>query len=108
VVGLTTLREVLSTAERLPLDTNLYLPFDEVWAAGTRCVVARVDRYAEEPTTPELAAQHGLGYALQAVQVQDIVINAREQRPGITVEDLVEAFLFFYDRDAFIDFGGGV
>jgi hypothetical protein len=107
VTELTTLGEVLSATERLPLDADVFLPFDEVWGLDTRCAVVRVDRYAEERTTPEIAARNGLGYALQVAQVQDIVANAREQRPAATVEDLVAAFLFFYDRDAFIDFGGG-
>jgi hypothetical protein len=104
VVGLTRLGEVLSAADRLPLDADLFLPFDEVWGPDTRCAVASVDRYADEPVLPDLAARNGLGRALQVAQVQDIVDNARQQLPRAKSEDLVEAFLFYYDRDAFIDF----
>ena len=103
-MGLTTLGEVLSVADRLPLDADLFLPCDAVWAPDTRCAVEPVDRYAEEPAVPEVAARNGLARALQVAQVQDIVDNASQQRPGASVEELVEAFLFYYDRDAFMDF----
>lgn len=63
-----------------------------------------VDRYADEPPDPEIAVRNGLGRALQVAQVQDIVDNARQQRPRASDGELVEAFLFYYDRDAFIDF----
>lgn len=101
---LTTLGKVLSIADQLPLDADLFLPFDEVWEPNTRCAVERMDRYAEEPAVPEVATRNGLGRALQIAQVQDIVDNARQQRASASVEELVEAFLFYYDRDAFIDF----
>jgi hypothetical protein len=104
-VGLATLGETLSAADRLPLDADLFLPFDEVWQPSTRCIVERVDRYADEPEVPEVAARNGLSRALQVAQVRDIVDNARQQRPGAGAAELVAAFLFYYDRDAFIDFG---
>jgi len=103
-VGLKTLGEVLSTADQLPLEADLFLPFDEEWGPDTRCAVEPVDPYADEPGVPELAARNGLGRTLQIAQVQDIVDNARQQRPGARVADLISAFLFYYDRDAFIDF----
>jgi hypothetical protein len=82
MVGLKTLGEVLSAAGRLPLDADLCMPFDEVWGPDTRCAVAPVDRYADEPAVPEVAARNGLERALQVAQVQDIVANARQQLPG--------------------------
>ena len=100
----TTLGEVLSVADRLPLDADLFMPFDEVWKSETRCAVEVVDRYADEPVIPDVALQSGLERVLQVAQVQDIVDNARQQMPGASVKELVEAFLFYYDRDAFIDF----
>jgi hypothetical protein len=102
--GLKTLGEVLSSTDHLPLDAELFLPFDEGWGPDTRCAVEPVDPYADEPEVPELAALNGLGRTLQIAQVQDIVSNARQQRPGASVAELISAFLFYYDRDAFIDF----
>jgi hypothetical protein len=103
-VGLTTLGAVLAAADQLPLDADLFLPFDEVWGPETRCAVEAVDRYADEPAVPEIAARNGLERTLQVAQVQDIVDNARQQRPSASAAELVAAFLFYYDRDAFIDF----
>lgn len=103
-MGLTTLCEALSVADRLSLDADLFLPFDEVWGPDTRCAVEMVDRYADVPEVPEVAARNELARALQVAQVQDIVVNARQQQPEVSAEELVAAFLFYYDRDAFIDF----
>jgi hypothetical protein len=104
MVGLKTLGEVLLTADQLQLDADLFLPFDEEWGPDTRCAVETVDPYADEPEVPELAARHGLGRTLQAAQVQDIVDNARQQKPEASMAELIAAFLFYYDRDAFIDY----
>lgn len=104
MVGLTTLGKALSATTQLPLDADLFLPFDEVWGPDTRCTVEPLDRYAYEPAVPEVAARNGFGRVLQVAQLQDIVDNARQQRPVASAAELVEAFLFFYDRDAFIDF----
>ena len=45
------------------------------------------------------------GVSLSVAQVQDIIANAREQIAEPTPEQLLTAFLFYYDRDAFINFG---
>jgi hypothetical protein len=103
-VVLTTLGTVLLNANELPLDADLFLPFGEVWGPTTRCAVLPVDRYADEPVVPDLAAQNGLERALQVAQLQDVVDNARQQRACLSVEAIVAAFVFFYDRDAFINF----
>jgi hypothetical protein len=103
-VSLTTLGEALAIANQFPLDAELFLPFDEVWGSSTRCAVEPVYQYADGSTLPQIALQNGLESALNVAQFQDIVENARQQRPGASVAQLVEAFLFYFDRDAFIDF----
>ena len=104
IVSLTTLGAVLLNADDLSLDADLFLPYGEVWDSTTRCAVIPADRYADEYNTPDLAVQNNLERALQIAQVQDVVVNARLQRSKVTVENLVAAFLFYYDRDAFSNF----
>jgi hypothetical protein len=99
-----TLGYILSHPERLPLSADLFLPSDEVWSAATSCAVLAVDRYAENDTPPAYATDHGLQRSLQVGQIREVVRNARLQRDNATVEELVRAFLFYYDHDAFIDF----
>ena len=103
-MSLTTLGAVLQNADELSSDAVLFLPHGEVWNSITRCAVIAVDRYADEDDVPDLAVQNNLERALQIAQVQDVVVNARQQRNQLTVENLVTAFLFYYDRDAFIIF----
>ncbi len=103
-MSLTTLGEVLLNPVELSLDADLFLPYGEAWNSTTRCAVIPVDRYAVEDEVPNLAVQNSLERALQIAQVQDVVVNARQQCNQITVENLVTAFLFYYDRDAFINF----
>lgn len=103
-VSLTTLGAVLLNADELSLDAVLFLPYGEVWNSTTRCAVIAVDRYADEDHVPDLAAQNNLERALQIAQALDVVAIAHQQRNQLTVENLVTAFLFYYDREAFIIF----
>lgn len=41
-------------------------------------------------------------YVLSMQMIQSIVKSAKEQRTEVSEEDLVEAFLFYYDNDAYI------
>jgi hypothetical protein len=101
---LTTLGEVLMSADKLPMDADLFMPFHADWSLDTACAVFQVDRYSESDDIPTFAKEHGLGHVLQVAQVEDIVINAQLQRENATPAMLLRAFLFYYDRDAFIDF----
>lgn len=102
---LTTLREVLHRAEEQPWDAKLYLPTNEVWELGTRCAVLVDSQDRDEDEEPPFARENGLTYALLMSAVQDIVSNAQQQVANITPEQMLAALLFFYDCDAFIDFG---
>jgi hypothetical protein len=104
---LTTLREALEAADASPYDAALFLPPDEVWSLDTPCAVLEVDPHEEGEAPPPFARQHGLSRALSVAQVQDIVGNAHQQVAEPSPEQLLAAFLFYYDRDAFIVFGGG-
>src|SRR5262245_21095588 len=100
--GMTTLSEVLENDRRFNAGHFLYLPTDEVWRLETRCSVLEE---SDVDAVPNMAQQNGLSYALGMAAVQDIVANARAQSRAVSLEQLLEAFLFYYDNDAFIDFG---
>jgi hypothetical protein len=101
------LREALTLAEASPHDAALFLPGDGGWAIDTPCAILAVDPYDDGEADPPFARQWGLRRALSVAQFQDIVANAREQIAEPTPEQLLNAMLFYYDRDAFIDFGEG-
>lgn len=92
------------SAEKRPVDEWLFLPKGTVWTSKTACAVLKVVPNADDDDVPEFVKDHELQYAMHISQVQDIVINARLQRKDSTPDMLVQAFLFYYDRDAFIDF----
>ena len=43
-------------------------------------------------------------YILGTAIAQDIVENAQQQKPNVTVEELIKAFNYYYKNDAFIEF----
>ena len=99
------LADVLNRSEKYPWNYALYLPFDEVWTKDTRSAV--LDPNNITATTHSFIQKEGLKYALTIQTLQDIVINAREQIPAVSIEHLLDAFLHYYDNDAFIDFANG-
>ncbi len=98
---LTNLGELLSQQTRYSSGGFVYLPMDEVWQLPTECAVLSQSDIDE---VPGFALQHGLSYALETASVHDIVSNARAQIKEPTLGQLLEAFLFYYDHDAFITF----
>lgn len=96
------LGRVLQEAEILDWRHALYLPFDEVWNSSTACAVLDPENTDESDDVPPFAKEQRLGYVLGISTVQDIVANARQQKHDSEIDDLMKAFLFYYDTDAFI------
>lgn len=99
-----TLSEVLSNIEDFSWSDALYLPDDEVWGQYTKGIVLDPDDVEDdEDDLPKYAKDHNLTYALSIQEIKGIVDNLREQKRESTIEDLFQAYLFYYDHDAFID-----
>lgn len=100
-----TLRDMLDSIDKQPWDFALYMPHGVDWNENTLCAVLNPDDFDNEPDPdrPKFAADHGLHYALGIQVVKSIVENARAQRHGATISDLVNAFVYYYDNDAYID-----
>lgn len=103
-----TLGEAILGVAGWPNGSDLMLPFDRPWSIDCPCLVREGDRYAE--ADPILVAD-GIEYqlALQQEQVQSIVENARQQLgKSPSVEEALNALLFYYDNDAYIVFDDGI
>ena len=98
-----TLREALLGAEQLPWNHHLFLPENQRWSLESPCSVLNLAE-EENPENPPVARENGLRYALGVHDVQEIVSNARQQMLSPTVAQLLQAFFFYYDNDAFVDF----
>ncbi|WP_164003019.1 DUF7716 domain-containing protein [Pyxidicoccus caerfyrddinensis] len=81
----------------------LYMRGPPPWTEASECMMLERDIYSD--VLPILAAENGLVKILSAAQVRQVVVNARLQRPDATTADLVDALEFYFQRDAFIDFG---
>lgn len=97
------LAEVLAGIEALPWNYALYLPSSQDWTLETPCAVLDPDDYGDDEEGPEFAVQNSLQYALGVQQVQDVTRFALAKNPEASVADLLSAFLYYYDHDAFKD-----
>ena len=80
------------------------------WTLDTKAATLENEDYPPElenepdAGVPEFARDNGLAPALTVPLLQDIVVNARLQRPEATLDDLLSAFRYYYDWDGFIQF----
>lgn len=96
-----TLARVLTAKKLKPLDHFLYLPMDEVWSLSTRCAIYPNSDAEFLPGADDF----GLSYAIGMAAIDDIIANARMQLGKPIAEQLLEAFLYYFDHDAYITFG---
>ncbi|WP_321890928.1 DUF7716 domain-containing protein [Burkholderia cenocepacia] len=59
---------------------------------------------AEADVAPAIAAQPGWKVTLDSATIEDIVINAHDQVDEPSVAQLLDAFVFYVENDAFILF----
>jgi hypothetical protein len=105
---MTSLREVFAQLAKLDEMAWLYLSSVEPWRLDSKALVSRSEEVPPEleddpeAGLPELARQHGLMQVLPISTVQEIVENARQQRPDVGEVALLKALSYYYDHDAFL------
>lgn len=97
-----TLGDVLANPTHPGREVMLFLPRDANWTLRTPALVTDLDDGMEEPE--DIEARTGFVYVLGLGDVGQIVTNARMQLPRVTPLELLRAFFYYLDRDAFIDF----
>ncbi|QDU31654.1 hypothetical protein ETAA8_68140 [Anatilimnocola aggregata] len=98
---LITLSQFLQSPDDFPWNEAIYLPANKPWSLNSTLAVWSADDY-EEGEEPDIARTNCLRYALGVSSGQDIVANAKQQKPVLTLDELLDAFMFFYKHDAFI------
>ena len=82
----------------------LFLPEEEVWELDTEGLIWDPDDVEDESDeVPKAAMDLGLIHALSIQNIQDIVYNAKQQKESASADDLLEAYLYYYDNDAYIE-----
>ena len=95
---------VLRNIEFYEWNNALFLPEDEIWEFNTMCMILDPNEVeSDDDEVPQAAIENGLSYALDVQLIQAIVQNISEQKKDVTDEDLLEAFLYYYDNDAYIE-----
>lgn len=100
-----TLRKILNNPELLPA-TWLYLPKGE-WSLETEGVFSRdAWNYPQDSDDylPIEARKYGWIEVLDKASLEDIISYTKAQLKNPTLEQLLEAMIFYYENDAFLDF----
>ncbi len=99
------LSEVLSRADSFWGELALYIAEDEVWNLSSPCMAADPNEL-DDPDQIVNTDGRRFQYALQMATVQQIVKNVQAQTQNPPLSLLLEAFLYYYDNDAFIRLSG--
>ena len=103
-----TFREALLGIADMSAKSWVYLPSNKDWTLSSICAILESDEVppdledAPDAGVPEFAKQRRLIQALPVTVLQDVVRNARAQKPDATIEDLFRAFQYYHKHDAFI------
>lgn len=104
MIKLANLGEVLAEPDSYLPALRLYISFVAPWTPASECMLSD-EGDAEHPPMP--AMERGMEYVMGIDAVQDAMANAIEQRAGLTNEERFDAFVHYYDNDAFILFSRG-
>ncbi|MEB6587840.1 hypothetical protein MXM82_01630 [Pseudomonas asiatica] len=99
------IREVLESLDKMP-DSWFYLP-NASWTLSTRGVFSLDSRdFAPDSTDylPPQVASEGWVETLDTPMIKDVIDYTDQQLPAATVEDYFEAFKYYFENDAFLEF----
>ena len=104
-IQIVTIKDVLINASDLLWSDSLFLPDTLTWELETTGVICDPDEVeSEDEEIPQVAKEMGLPLNIGVQDIQQVVDNARQQVEDCSIQQLFEAFLYYYDNDAFIDF----
>jgi len=103
---LTTLGDILTMAKskRISIDYDLYLRDMHPWTTHSVACLLPVESDFQDSGVSEFAEKHDVTLILNGQDVNGVVQNAVLQKPEVSVEELIVAFNFYIDHDAFMGF----
>ncbi|MBB3112355.1 hypothetical protein FHS18_004456 [Paenibacillus phyllosphaerae] len=101
---LITLKDVLGDPHNYSWADSLFLPENEDWNLDSPSAILNLDDLEYDEEAPQFAIENGLIHVLNISDIQDVVSNAAQQRADCNLNDLFNAFIFYYRHDAFISF----
>ncbi len=96
--------EVLKNIDVFHFAHVIYLKGNGPWGSSDPCAVADPDE-SEDPgdIPPKLAKDNGLRYILEVQDVKSIRDNAIQQVGGVSDKQLLDAFHFYVENDAYLE-----
>ncbi|KTC09872.1 hypothetical protein AO391_25080 [Pseudomonas marginalis ICMP 9505] len=97
--------EILSDAESLNWEDALYLPKDkEKWGLNCDAIIENPDNFEDYDTddTPIEISKINFRYVLLCDDLLSIIINLREQTTSFDLNMAYQAFIYYFENDAFI------
>ncbi|HYG76983.1 MAG TPA: hypothetical protein VEK08_18400 [Planctomycetota bacterium] len=99
------LEEALLSSDKLQEGNALYMGGKGPWTLGSECAILDPEDSPDPGVVlPQLAVQNKLRFIMFVESLHDIVINAREQIPEASISQLLEAFNYYCENDAFMEF----
>lgn len=100
-----TIKEILANIDKLEWSDSLFLPDTEKWSLETQGIIHDPDDIeCEEDEVPLIAKENNLFCSINIGTIQDIADNVKQQIPEYSIEQLFDAFVYYWDNDSFIDF----
>lgn len=99
------IRDVLENPDKVP-NAWFFLP-NSIWTLDTQGAFSQDSRDVDPGSTdhlPPQVASEGWIEILETPMIQDLIEYTYQQLPNATTEDLFEAFKYFFENDAFLEF----
>lgn len=88
-------------------DWHVYVADDDELLLTTICCITAppdFDEETDEEIIPEFAVENGVDGSILPEIIQDVIINALEQKRNATNDELLKALNYYMDRDTFMVF----
>lgn len=97
-------KDVLINIEKYSWKDDIFLPKNKSdWNLYSVCLVINIDELYDEEIL-KFTIPNKLIHVMNVSTLQEIICNAYQQNNKCTVNDLFNAFLYYYDNAAFISF----
>lgn len=106
-VNLISLRDVLLYPNKNPETWFCLPPYSSEWTINTKGIFS-LDSFDFPPDSddflPVQVKNHGWIETLDGASIEDIVINANNQLENPSIDQLFQAFIYYFENDAFLVF----
>ena len=99
-----TIADAFTNAEQFPANGILFAPVTGTFQVNTKWALLTEWNWDEDPPETLMVEGQPMEEFLNVDQFQQVVWNAKAQRPHASVAEIIAALEFYYKYDAFIDF----